>query len=151
MANAELLPHVIALLEEGHTVTLPLRGNSMRPFLHDGRDKAILTACHEAKVGEVVLAEITPGHYVLHRVKRVEGSNVTLLGDGNLNPEHCQQADIRAKAVAFYRKKRTKPDSTSGKKWRYYSWWWTRLTPIRRYLLFLCNPHVPRRFFKRAS
>lgn len=146
MANAELLPHVVALLSEGHTVTLPLRGNSMRPFLHDGRDKALLTACHEAVVGEVVLAEITPGHYVLHRVKKVQGDHVTLLGDGNLSPEHCHQADIRAKAIAFYRKQRTKPDSTSGLKWKVYSWWWIRLRPIRRYLLFLFNPHVPRRF-----
>lgn len=39
MANDQLLPEVIRLLEEEHTVTLPLRGFSMRPFLEDGRDK----------------------------------------------------------------------------------------------------------------
>lgn len=39
-SNLELIPEVISLLEEGHTVTLPLRGYSMRPFLEDNRDKA---------------------------------------------------------------------------------------------------------------
>ena len=53
-------------LGEGHTVTLPLRGRSMRPFLEDGRDKALLEAVKETpKVGDTVLAEIHPGHFVL--------------------------------------------------------------------------------------
>lgn len=40
--NAQLLPEIIKLLNEGHTVTLQLRGFSMRPFLEDKRDKALL-------------------------------------------------------------------------------------------------------------
>lgn len=32
-ANAEFLPEVVKMLNEGHTVTLRLRGYSMRPFL----------------------------------------------------------------------------------------------------------------------
>ena len=68
MANAVLLPEVIALLDEGHTVTLPLRGYSMRPFLEDGRDKALLQKPQSINVGDPVLAEIAPGHYVLHRI-----------------------------------------------------------------------------------
>lgn len=39
--NAQLLPEIIKLLNEGHTVTLQLRGFSMRPFLEDKRDKAL--------------------------------------------------------------------------------------------------------------
>ena len=42
MDNARFLPEVIALANEGHDVTIPLRGFSMRPFLEDGRDLAIL-------------------------------------------------------------------------------------------------------------
>ena len=40
--NAQFLPEVVKLLNEGHTVTINLRGVSMRPFLEDGRDKAVL-------------------------------------------------------------------------------------------------------------
>ena len=40
--NAILIPEIIRLLDEGHTVTLRLRGYSMRPFLEDDRDVALL-------------------------------------------------------------------------------------------------------------
>ena len=82
--NATFLPHVVGLIAEGHTVTLPLRGRSMRPFLEDGRDKALLSAPTDIAVGDAVLAEIAPGFYVLHRVVALTPTEVRLLGDGNL-------------------------------------------------------------------
>ena len=148
--NAELLPFVIEQLEScvGKTVTLPLRGRSMRPFLEDGRDKALLVAAKDVDIseGDAVLAEITEKHYVLHRIIRIDGDKVTLRGDGNLGNEYCRLSDVKAKAIGFYRKGRSVPDSTIGRKWNVYSWWWTRLYPIRRYLLFLLHPHIPARF-----
>ena len=148
MPNAEFLPFVVEQLHAvaGKTVTLPLRGRSMRPFLEDGRDKALLIADSDYKVGDAVLAEISKGHFVLHRIIRIEGDRVTLRGDGNLNIEQCHLADVKAKAIGFYRKGRNTLDSTSGAKWRTYSWIWTRLYPIRRYLLFMLHPHIPQRF-----
>ena len=144
MANEVFLPQVVALLAEGHTVTLPLRGRSMRPFLEDGRDKALLEAVKESpRVGDAVLAEVTPGHFVLHRIVDISGERVTLRGDGNINTESCRLSDVRALATAFYRKGRNTPDRVSDCKWRVYSWLWTRLLPIRRYLLFAFHPHVP--------
>lgn len=146
IANELLLPEVIRLLEEGHTVTLPLRGYSMRPFLEDGRDKALLKHPEKIDVGDAVLAEIAPQRYVLHRIVDIDGDKVTLRGDGNLATEHCRLSHIKATAIGFYRKGRQQLDSTDGRKWRIYSWWWTRLLPIRRYLLFALHPHIPRRF-----
>lgn len=137
LANAVLLPEVVAMLDEGHTVTLPLRGYSMRPFLEDGRDKALLERADNVNVGDAVLAEIQPGHYVLHRVIAISGGNVTLRGDGNLANEYCTMDDIKATAIGFYRKGRTTLDRTDGRKWLAYSWLWMRLYPIRRYLLFI--------------
>ncbi|MBR0049848.1 MAG: S24/S26 family peptidase [Prevotella sp.] len=135
MANEELLPQVVSLLQEGHTVTLPLKGYSMRPFLEDGRDKALLALPDSIAVGDAVLAEIAKGHYVLHRIISINGDKVTLRGDGNLTNEYCLTGDVKAKAIAFYRKGRDKADSTDGRKWKTYSWIWLRLFPIRRYLL----------------
>ena len=40
--NADFLPEVVKLVDEGHTCTIQLRGFSMRPFLEDNRDKALL-------------------------------------------------------------------------------------------------------------
>lgn len=135
-ANDQLFPHIVEMLNAGHTITLRLKGYSMRPFLEDGRDNALLCKPTTVSCGDVVLAEIRPGVYVLHRIVRLEADRVTLRGDGNIGTEQCRLADIRAFAVAFYRKGRSVPDYTSGKKWRIYSALWTRLLPIRRYLLF---------------
>lgn len=151
MDNDQLLPQVVNLLQEGHTVTLPLRGRSMRPFLEDGRDKALLKIAKHYAVGDAVLAEIAKGSFVLHRIIAIDGDDVTLRGDGNLNNEYCKIIDIRAKAIGFYRKGRNKLDSTDGCKWRIYSWWWTHLYSIRRYLLFAMHPHIPRRWRRQTS
>ena len=134
-ANAVLIPEIIKLIDDGHTVTLRLKGFSMRPFLEDGRDKALLTKPISPKVGDPVLAEITPLHFVLHRIINIDGEKVTLRGDGNLRNEECTLADIKGAVIGFYRKGREKLDRTDGKKWKIYSWFWTRLFPIRRYLL----------------
>ena len=149
IANNVLLPEVVRLLEEGHTVTLPLRGYSMRPFLENNRDKALLIKPETVKAGDAVLAEITPGRYVLHRIVSIKVQEVTLRGDGNIATEHCRLSDVRATVIGFYRKGSQQLDSTDGMKWRLYSWWWTRLLPLRRFLLFALYPHVPKRFLKK--
>ena len=133
--NAALIPEIIKLINEGHTVTLRLKGFSMRPFLEDGRDKALLTKPNNPKVGDPVLAEIAPLHFVLHRIISIYGENVVMRGDGNLANEQCTLGDIKGAVIGFYRKGRTKLDRTDGWKWKTYSWVWTRLYPIRRYLL----------------
>ena len=147
LPNDVFLPLVLDELRHnpGKTATINLRGRSMRPFLEDGRDKAILQIvsgddCHK---GDAVLAEVSAGHYVLHRIDAIDGDQVTLMGDGNLGYEHCRKDDIRAKAIGFLRKGRQKADMTTGRKWRAYSWLWTRLKPVRRYLLFARHPHIP--------
>ena len=94
-ANAEFLPEVVKILNEGHTVTLRLRGYSMRPFLENDRDKALLVKPSSIKVGDPVLAEVNPLHFVLHRIDSIEGDNVTLRGDGNLGVEHCKKRKYR--------------------------------------------------------
>lgn len=133
--NADLLPEIVRMLTEGHTVTLRLRGRSMRPFLEDNRDKALLSKPDCIKVGDPVLAELTPGSFVLHRIIDISGDNVTLLGDGNLNTEHCKTDNIVGSVIGFYRKDRTEMDRTDGWKWKAYSRVWTGLRPVRRYLL----------------
>ena len=145
--NALLLPEIVKMLEEGHTVTLRLRGFSMRPFLEDNRDKALMKKAQNVKEGDPVLAEISPKHYVLHRVIRIKGDNVTLRGDGNIVAEHCHMGDIKGSIIGFYRKGRDKLDRTDGAKWKLYSWIWGHLYPVRRYLLAAYR-RIWLRFFK---
>lgn len=135
ISNDILIPEVARNVAEGHTVTLPLKGFSMRPFLEDGRDKAMLTKVGELHVGDPVIAYTSDHRYVLHRIVKMEGDEITLLGDGNLGTEHCRRKDVLCAVIGFYRKGRSKLDRTDGLKWRCYSWLWMRLRPVRRYLL----------------
>ena len=77
--NAVLIPEITRILNEGHTVTLLLKGFSMRPFLENGRDKALLVKPGNIKVGDPVLAEIEPLHFVLHRIIKIDGVNIAKL------------------------------------------------------------------------
>jgi hypothetical protein len=146
-ANETLLPEIVKIMDEGHTVTLRLRGFSMRPFLEDNRDKALLVKAKDVHKGDAVLAEISPKHFVLHRIIKIEGDNITLRGDGNLGVEHCKMNDVKGFVLGFYRKGREKIDKTNGAKWRIYSFVWMHLYPIRRYLLGVYR-HIWLKFFK---
>ncbi len=135
-ANAELFPFILSLLEKGHTATLRLRGNSMRPFLESERDAALLTLARPPfHVGEPVLAELSPGRFVLHRIIAISPTTITLLGDGNLIPETCPPSAVKAQVLGFYRKNSTHLTSTSSASWRLYSALWRALRPVRRPLL----------------
>ncbi|MCF0198363.1 MAG: S24/S26 family peptidase, partial [Bacteroidaceae bacterium] len=95
-------------LSKGHSATINVKGYSMRPFLEHLRDRVILERAEVVKKYDAVLAEISPGQYVLHRVMSVEGEAVTLMGDGNVRGmEHCSLADIAGVVTAYVRPKRT--------------------------------------------
>ena len=100
--NNELLRDLIALVKEGKRVTLPVRGNSMQPFIIGDRDSVELVGPAVVSVGDVVLAWINGDRYVIHRVIRIYGENfdqIQLMGDGNLTDnEYCHISDIKAKA-----------------------------------------------------
>lgn len=134
-SNEVLIPEVVRILNEGHTVTLKLRGISMRPFLEDNRDKALLTKIQRPKVGDVVLAEISQKRYVLHRIVKIKGEHITLRGDGNTSTENCLRSDIKGFAIGFYRKGSKNIDKTNGWKWLIYSFFWMHTVPLRRYML----------------
>ncbi|MBR4779034.1 MAG: S24/S26 family peptidase [Bacteroidaceae bacterium] len=134
LPNDLFLKGIGELLQEGHTATLRVRGNSMRPFLEDRRDSIVLTSVTHIEVGDAVLAEIAPGKYVFHRIIAIDGDIVTLMGDGNVRgTEHCTKADVKANALAVVRK--GKEYRTDGRRWIRYSKAWMRLTPVRRWLL----------------
>lgn len=139
--NHILLTAVRDALREGHTATISVKGWSMRPFLEHLRDKVQLTSPCGARVGDAVLAEIAPGHFVLHRIIEVQPhptdqalDAITLMGDGNVRgTEHCTRRDICGIVTHYIYPHRTLPaaDPTLQRRIRR----WRRLLPLRRYLL----------------
>lgn len=127
---------------EHKSVTFVVRGHSMNPFLVSGRDKVILTLPEKPSIGQVVLAEVKPQTYALHRIIKIEGDIITMRGDGNLlrQKETFTADKIVGTAQAFIRK--GKKVRTNSHLWRYYSIVWSCLRPLRRLLLSFFRRHI---------
>lgn len=104
MPNDALLGSVSGMLSEGRAVVIKARGLSMLPFIVGDRDSVELVRAESYQPYDIVLAEISPGTYVLHRVFVMEGDRVTLKGDGNLRGvEKCSVRDIKGKVAHIIR------------------------------------------------
>lgn len=134
------------MIDEGRTVTFRVRGRSMRPMIEGDRDSVVLEpCCSNLRVNDVVLAEILPKCYALHRIESINGNMITMRGDGNIRgTEIFPKEAIVGQATAFIRKGRH--FSLNSRRWKIYSAIWPKLLPIRRYLLFIIYPHIPQRF-----
>lgn len=136
MASDEsIMQEAIRLVSEGVSVTFPVNGRSMLPFIVGGVDSVVLVKPENLKVGDVVLAQVEGGRYVVHRIVCLDGDAVTLMGDGNLaGREHCRLADVRARATHVVRKsgKRRSLDSLRS---RLTAKIWFAVLPFRRWLL----------------
>lgn len=135
--NHIYIPEVKKFIDKGEHVVIPLRGYSMHLFLEHDRDKVILAPiARPLRLHDVVLAEVAPQTYVLHRIIRIQGDTITLMGDGNIRgTETCKTHHVIAIAIGFYRKQRTKPDMVDSIKWKAYSKIWLLLKPFRRIIL----------------
>ena len=132
--NDVMLGEVRKMIAEGHKVTIKVRGFSMLPFIVGDRDKVLLSRSKDLHTGEIVLAEIEKGRYVLHRVKDIDGVHIVLMGDGNLRgTEQCGVDDVAGKVVKIWRKGK-EIDPYSNKEMFMVRLWIT-LKPVRRWLL----------------
>lgn len=135
ISDHEIIQNAISLVREGLRVTFPVKGSSMLPFIIGGKESVDLVKPADLQVGHVVLAWVEGCRYVVHRVIRIEGEQVTLMGDGNIvGVEHCTLSDVAALAVNVV--------SRQGKHHNLYAPWrvkasrlWFRLLPIRRWIL----------------
>lgn len=135
--NSMFLPQVVQLIQEGHKATIIARGNSMRPFIEDSRDKLVFGKVDHLRVGDVILAEVEEGHFVCHRIEAIKDGVVTMRGDGNVEgTEVFPEANVRAKLLQVVRKGKTYT-LTNSRVWKCYSAVWPKLLPMRRYLLAL--------------
>lgn len=136
LPNDVWLGEVSQMLREGKSYAIYVKGYSMRPFIEHTRDRVFLEKRDTYNVGDAVLAQIAPGHYVLHRIIGKQGDNLTLQGDGNVHGvEHCLEQDVSGVVTAYIRPHRTiyADDPQLVRRIRL----WHRLRPIRRYLLFI--------------
>ncbi len=136
--NALMMEEIRILISEGRTVTITVKGNSMNPFLVNKRDKITLGPWkdEDIKEGCVALVKDVRGNYLAHRIIKISGKTITLLGDGNIALTETATTDnIIGIMHSVERKRRT---WTAGSRtWCLYSWFWKALTPVRRWPLGL--------------
>lgn len=123
-------------LAQGHTVVIWVKGFSMRPFIEHERDRVKLQKKEVLTVGDAVLAQIAPGHYVLHRIIQLDGDHIVLQGDGNVRGvEHCLRSDVCGTVIEYIRPRRTilATDPVLVRRVRL----WRKMRPVRRWLLAL--------------
>lgn len=135
LPNDKYLPLVREYVEKGEKVVISVKGYSMRPFLEHLRDRVQLSPWTTLEVGDAVLAEIAPGHFVLHRIIQIDGQQLTLMGDGNIRgTESCTMDDVCGVVTEYLR-----PNGhvllASDPKLKRNIKLWRRLLPIRRLLL----------------
>lgn len=140
MTNKIIVPNVILLsevermLKEGKQVTLRAKGNSMLPFIRNGRDSVMLTGKFQLQKGDIVLAKTNQGTFVLHRIIRLNEQTITLMGDGNLRgTETCERKDVFGKVTTILKNGKTINPYNPWNSWK--SVCWIKLLPLRRYLL----------------
>ena len=130
-----IIEEAIRLVDEGVSVTLPVNGQSMLPFIIGGKESVILQKPVEPKVGDVVLAWVEGCRFVVHRIISISGNNVTLMGDGNIiGTEQCTLSDV--KAIATHVVSADEKIRDLNNPWRLLATrLWFQLRPVRRYIL----------------
>ena len=135
ITDERILEEAIRLVREGVSVTLPVNGNSMLPFIIGGRESVILKRAGLIEEGDVLLAWVDGCRYVIHRVIHIEYDRLTLMGDGNIaGTEHCSRSDVKAIATHVVDAKGEIHDLYN--RWRQWgARLWFLLRPVRRYIL----------------
>ena len=136
MTDNEIINEAVRLVRDGVSVTFPVKGRSMIPFIIGGRDSVVLQKPDNLKAGHVVLAQVGPEHYVVHRITAIgPDGRITLMGDGNIcGTESCSLNDVLARATHVVDPQGRRRTLDSG--WQLFkARVWYVIRPLRRIIL----------------
>ena len=119
--NSIFFAAVEDILREGRMVTVVMRGTSMQPLLREPDKVTLAPKDGTEKVGDVVLFRYGKVH-LLHRIKAIDGDDITMQGDNSYGCEHVRRGDIVARLVKVTRR--------SGKEIEVGSAEWQRLSRL---------------------
>ena len=126
------LDAVCRMIEEGsYDVPVPVRGDSMRPFLRNADFVYLVPLPEKVRPGDIILFQREDGQYVLHRVyRKLSHENYLMLGDAQRTKEPVTRDQFRAK-VSFVRcgGQDCRPGSF---RWWFFSCPWRLFAPWRR-------------------
>lgn len=120
-------------IADNERVRIRAKGNSMLPFIRDGKDEIILekTNPQSFRKGRLLLVRLADKRYLLHRVIEIEKSDIVLQGDGNLSIlESCTADDVVAEATTVIRNGKEIKEGSF--KWNLYYYLWPENPFLRR-------------------
>jgi len=135
MTDELIIQEAVRLVQDGVSVTFPVKGRSMLPFIFGGRESVILQKPGSLQRGQVVLAQVGPDRYVVHRIIKIEPDRITLMGDGNIcGTESCTPSNVLAIATHVVDEK-GKRRTLESKGQMFKAKVWYRIRPLRRIIL----------------
>lgn len=98
LSNELFFAEVEQLISQGESVTITIKGNSMRPWLQNSKHKVIVKPLANSilQCGDIALFRYK-GKHILHRVVKIENDKITFSGDGNIGiKEQASKDDVIA-------------------------------------------------------
>ena len=138
-SEAELMPAYLDSMRRDGSVTVPVSGTSMNPFLGHLRDTVTLVPTGERRLrrGDIALYVRRSGgleKYVMHRVVGIKQGKYSFCGDAQTTPDRGVERDnILAVAVSACR--RGKSIGEKSPVWLFYRHIWRVLRPLRPIVL----------------
>ena len=142
VSNDVFFADVTSALSSGErTVTIPVKGYSMLPFIRGGKDLVELEKVDSSTVlrpRDIVLFHVGPeegGKWIMHRILKVKDGQLTIQGDGvTRGREHVTASAVKARAITILRGG-TKPVDPYSKGWILRSRIWNFLRPLRPFII----------------
>lgn len=122
---------IVSILNEGYEAPLNITGNSMFPFLKNGRDSVLLKKfVAPAQNGDILLYRRDDGSFILHRVVKTEKNLLWFAGDAQSvieGPVH----ESEVLAIAVKAKRNGKWISEKDSEWNFYKNKWIKCIKYR--------------------
>lgn len=117
---------------DGHEVSMPVSGNSMAPFVRNGRDRVYFKALDSPlKVGDIVFFQRKSGQYVLHRICAVKAGSYYIIGDAQ-NEIEGPIAENQIFAIVTKVERNGKIVRPGDLSWEFYAKIWSRAIKLRQ-------------------
>lgn len=127
----EYLSVLEEMIRNGETVSVPISGYSMNPFLADKRDHVMVKQPDwPLKRGDIVLYRRRNGQFILHRIWKIRADGYYIVGDGQTIIEGpISRSQIIGKVIRIKRKGQW--INEQNRIWRFFETIWIRIVPIR--------------------
>lgn len=110
-------------------------GNSMLPFIKEGRDTVILVEPKkQLKKYDMVVYNVVDNKLFMHRILKIRDNDLIIMGDNNTFKEYVNKSSVIAVCEGYYKNKKY-IDCNKNKFYRIKVFLWCFCIPLRNFYL----------------